>query len=97
MYGSLNSGSSRYIKHDIEELGDVGDVVDGLTPVSFRYNNDKHNEKRFGLIYEDTVDVLPEICHQVKDGRAIEYVGLIPVLLKEIKNLRSRVAALEEG
>ena len=50
-----------------------------------------------GLIYEDTIEIMPEICIQDEANKAISYVELIPALLKEIQDLRKRVAELERG
>ena len=95
--GSVTQGSSKERKHDIEPLADVSDKVDRLEPVSFIYNHDETNHKRFGLIYEDTVDILPEICFEDDNHeKGIDYTALVPVLLKEIKSLRKRVASLEQ-
>ena len=38
---------------------------------------------------------MPEICVESGDSKAINYVDLIPMLLKEIQNLRKRVSELE--
>lgn len=97
-YGSIVAVSSRSRKHDIKRLDDAGDIIDKLKPVSFAYNNDPKNRKRLGLIYEDTIDVLPEICDpgDEKTEKSINYVELVPVLLKEIQSLRKRVKELEE-
>ena len=42
---------------------------------------------------------MPEICHEIKEGdgvsRGISYEDLIAVLVKEVQELRTRVAALE--
>jgi hypothetical protein len=38
---------------------------------------------------------MPEICVDSKDGGAINYQELIPMLLKEVQSLRKRVAELE--
>lgn len=88
--------SSRAIKQHIEELPDMGDVIDKLVPVSFEYKSDP-NQPRYGLIYEDTKEVMPVICFD--DGKGdpgIIYTDLIAPLLKEIQTLRARVKALEE-
>ena len=93
------SWSSRTVKQDITELGDVGDVIDRLTPVSFAYKAIP-DKTRFGLIYEDTIDVLPEICLPARseaDVPSIDYTDLIPILLKEVQSLRNRVSELEAG
>lgn len=95
-YVTLVGPSSREVKHDIRPLEDQGEIIDQLEPVSFTYNDDPKERKRFGLIYEDTVQVLPEICTGNEKNKGINYVDLVPVLLKEIQDLRKRVKALEE-
>ena len=88
--------SSREVKHDIKELPDVGDVIDSLEPVSFKYNDDKKDKTHYGLIYEDTIKKIPDICNETENGtKGINYTEIIPLLLKEIQDLRKRVAELE--
>lgn len=87
--------SSRELKHDIRDLDDCGAIIDALTPVSFSYDSDPER-KRLGLIYEDTVGILPEICMPETEGKGIIYSELVPVLLKEIQSLRQRVQQLED-
>lgn len=88
--------SSRAIKKDIEELPEMGDILDRLVPVSFAYKSEP-DKPRYGLIYEDTKKVMPVICFD--DGKGdpgIVYTDLIAPMLKEIQSLRARVKALEE-
>lgn len=94
-YDSLVASSSRTIKHDIERLGDFGDAIDALVPVTFVYDSDDTETQRIGLIYEDTLQVMPEICTPEGENKAISYIELVPILLKEIQNLRNRLAAVE--
>ena len=98
-YNSRASDSSREIKHDIHPLTAMGEKLDRLVPVSFVYNDDRRNWKRYGLIYEDTLPVMPEICHEIREGegvsKGISYEDLIAVLVKEVQDLRARVTALE--
>ena len=102
---SESTFSSRYVKHDVEELPEMGDLLDRLVPVSFKYNF-KHvkDQVRYGLILEDAVKVLPVICNvpDYEEGSAeytseatIMYSDLIAPMLREIQSLRRRVAALE--
>lgn len=93
---SYNNYSSRKVKHDIKALPSVGEKLDKLEPVTFVYNNDKEEKTRHGLIYEDTVDILPDICNNNGKAKTIDYVALVPILLKEIQDLRKRVADLEQ-
>lgn len=90
--------SSRLVKHNIKPLPDMGGIIDALSPVSFVYNWDTDDKVSYGLIVEDTVDILPNIClYDVEnpEDRAIDYAKLVPVLLKEIQSLRTRVASIE--
>lgn len=96
-YDSLIQNSSRDVKHNIKEMHSLGEKLDKLTPVTFVYNYDSDEKERTGLIYEDTIEIMPEICTQDESNKAISYVELIPALLKEIQDLRKRVAELERG
>lgn len=95
-YWHIVNLSSRKLKHDINDMPEVGEKLDKLNPVTFRYNNDP-SLVRHGLIYEDTLPVMPEICREGKEYGSIEYVELIPMLLKEIQSLRKRISLLENN
>ena len=95
-YKHITQTSSRDIKHDILPMPSMGDKLDKLQPVTFVYDDDPEEQKRYGLIYEDTIDVMPDICTCDETQKGINYVELIPMLLKEIQELRARVKALEE-
>lgn len=99
--------SSKHVKHDIAELPEMGELLDALIPVSFKYNY-KHaqDQLRYGLILEDTAKVLPAICTvpDYEEGSAeylseaaISYSDLIAPMLKEIQSLRKRVKTLEDS
>lgn len=92
---TVYQASSRLLKHDIKPIAPVGEKLDKLWPVSFVYNKDKTETVHQGLIYEDTVGILPEICQEENGGKSINYLELVPILLKEIQDLRKRVAMLE--
>ena len=96
IYGTIRGTSSRAIKHNITEIKSNGEVLDKLAPITFIYNDDKENVQHSGLIYEDTVGVMPEICHDDGVTKSICYVELVPYLLKEIQDLRRRVKQLEK-
>ena len=95
-YNSLVQDSSKDVKHDIQRMQPVGNKLDGLIPVTYVYDDDEEEKTRMGLIYEDTIEVMPEICTGDESEKAISYVELIPALLKEIQDLRARVKTLEE-
>jgi len=98
--GSTASYSSREKKKNIIPLNSFGEAIDKLKPVSFNYKNDSKAEINYGLIYEDTINVLPYICETNENDildKTISYEKLIPILLKEIQDLRARVKALEQN
>lgn len=92
----LHQGSSRDVKHNIRPMEDMGSVLDRLAPVRYAYNSDESERDRFGLIYEDTIQVLPEICYETETGKALCYTDLISVLINEVKSLRHRMSKLEK-
>lgn len=94
-YKHLVQQSSRDIKHDILPIESYGEKLDRLMPVTFVYNNDEQNKRHSGLIYEDTVEVMPEICQSENGIKSIAYIELIPYLLKEVQELRNRIKQLE--
>lgn len=99
-YTNFNQNSSREVKHDILPMLSMGERLDSLEPVTYVYNKDETGKKRFGLIYEDTIKVMPEICigdeNSKADEKGINYMELVPMLLKEVQELRKRVSILED-
>lgn len=98
-YGTYVSSSSVEIKHDIHDITDVGERIDSLHPVSFIYDGDQSEQTHFGLIYEEMESIIPEICVERQDensyNKSINYVEIVPLLIKEIQSLRHRVSELE--
>ena len=95
-YNLLVQNSSRDKKKEIEPIPDPGGRLDQLEPVSFIYKDDEKEKRHQGLIYEDTVAIMPEICSGQGEPKTISYIELVPILLKEIQSLRRRIKALEE-
>ena len=92
---SFNPSSDYRIKENVETL-DENYIVDELIPVT--YKNIKTNKQDIGLIAHELQEVFPELVNGVKDGeelQTVNYMGLIPVLIKEIKELKQRVSILE--
>ena len=86
---SWSRTSSRKFKENIQDMPDVGNVIDRLAPVSFDYKGNKRHA--LGFILEDTVDLVPEACHP----GGIDYTTFVPLIVRELQSLRQRVRALE--
>jgi hypothetical protein len=69
--------------------------VDYLRPVT--YTNRQTQKQDIGLIAHELQEYYPELVSGVKDGpetQTVNYIGLIPILIKEIKELKKAVKAL---
>jgi hypothetical protein len=88
------SGSDYRIKEEIQELDDTF-TVDNLRPVI--YKNTKTGNQDIGLIAHELQEIFPFLVTGDKDGeklQTINYIGLIPLLIKEIKELKSTLSTL---
>ena len=76
---------------------EVTNKLDNLHPVE--YIRTTTNQKELGFIAHELQEVYPELVSGEKDGekmQAVNYQGLISVLVKEVQELRKRVSLLEE-
>jgi hypothetical protein len=92
---SFNATSDYRIKTNIEKL-EKEIIVDNLKPV--QYTNILSGKKDMGFIAHELQDILPFLVTGEKDGpnnQSINYLGLIPLLVKEIQELKERVKILE--
>jgi hypothetical protein len=85
------------IKDNITQLDNTF-TVDKLNPV--KYKNLKTDKQDIGLIAHELQEQYPYLVNGEKDGeemQSVNYLGLIGILIKEIKELKERVNILEEN
>jgi cytoskeletal protein CcmA (bactofilin family)/prefoldin subunit 5 len=78
------------IKENIIPLNETH-IIDNLNPVT--YMNLKSGKQDIGLIAHELQEVYPELVTGTKDGedmQSVNYMGLIPILIKEIQELKRR-------
>lgn len=102
--GFNQSLSDSNFKSNIQPYHDWSNVILGLEPVSFIWNEDtplpnKVGTEDVGLLAQDVAQVYP-LAHSVKqingkDVELVKYEKLIPVLLAAIKSHEQRIAELE--
>lgn len=64
--------------------------------MSLNKTNSTVYKKEFGFIAQEVKEVFPELVEESADGiYAVNYTGLIPVLLEAIKELQTKVESLE--
>lgn len=94
--------SSRRFKDDIHDLGGVGQRLQQLRPVRFRYTKpfaDGSTPVQYGLIAEEVADVLPELVAYDADGQpaTVMYHVLPSLLVEEVQRLERERRALADG
>ena len=98
--GTITTTSDYRIKENITPLDETY-TTDYLNPVA--YLNTKMNKNDIGLIAHEVQKLYPSLVTGEKDGlnlQTLNYSGLIPILINEIKllktNFSSKIQMLEE-
>ena len=92
---SFSATSDYRIKQNVHNL--ESQTIDNLRPVSY-YNTVLESDS-IGLIAHEVQAEFPQLVTGDKDGeehQRVDYIGLIAVLIHEIKALKTQVAALSE-
>jgi hypothetical protein len=92
---SFTASSDYRIKENVTNLDDSFSV-DNLRPVTYFNKNAKKQD--IGFIAHEIQEIFPYLVAGEKDGeqmQSLNYLGLIGVLTKEIKELKKRVSFLE--
>lgn len=93
---AFNVTSDHRIKSNVKPLTPAEYSVDGLNPVS--YFNDRLGVDSIGLIAHEVSDQFPDLVSGSKDGdnmQSVDYIGLIGVLISEVKQLKKHVRELQ--
>lgn len=87
--------SSRTIKHDIAAFdGDATSIVDGLEPVTFRYNNEP-DVQHLGFIAEDVATVFPIAVDDTGETPTLNIAHLLALTVAGLQEANARIAVLE--
>jgi hypothetical protein len=92
-----NTSSDERLKENITDSADAGSKVDAIQIRQFDWKADGTHQD-YGVIAQELVEVAPEAVHQPvdeEDMMGVDYSKLVPMLIKEVQSLRSRVAELE--
>ena len=94
---SFNASSDYRLKENIEKLNIADCSVDNLNPVSYILKTNK--EPHLGFLAHELQEYFPTAVTGVKDGetmQTVNYLELIPVLVKEIQQLKKEVTLLKK-
>ena len=93
---SFNENSDYRLKTSINPMAPDASV-NGLNPVTYRLKTT--DSQQIGLIAHEVQEHFPELVTGDKDGddmQAINYSGLIPVLINDIQRLIARIDAQDK-
>ena len=96
---STSLGSDLRLKKNIEKI-DESEIedMDKLEPVTYNWNTDNDNKKHYGFIAQDVEKIYPHLTEGRIMGEylTINYNELIPVMVKQIQNLKKEVNTLKK-
>ena len=93
----FNVTSDQRLKENIQDAAPASALIDSLQVREYDWKSDGSHQ-RYGFVAQELVTVAPEAVHQPVNSEemmAVDYSKLVPMLVKEIQDLRKRLAALE--
>ena len=94
-----NTTSDQRLKENIQDATDAGSKIDAIQIRQFDWiGSDVHQD--YGVVAQELIDVAPEAVStsdNEEDMMGVDYSKLVPMLIKEVQSLRSRVAELENN
>lgn len=91
--------SDRRQKENIEDISYGLETLSRLRPVSHTWIGSTNTKKSLGFIAQEVEEVIDEVVNTSMDGdreiKALDYNGLVPVLIKAVQELSEKVKQLE--
>ena len=93
---ALITPSDSRLKKKIQPLGFSLNKILNFKAYSYVYKDDQDQQTHFGFLAEDVQKEYPELVQQNQDGYlSVNYVEMIPVLIKALQESEARVKILE--
>lgn len=95
--GSLFQNSDMNLKKNITPLSNSLSLIQQLHGYTYSWKDEKRdNAQQIGLLAQELQKVYPELVKENADGNlSVNYIGLIPVLLESIKELKKEIEELK--
>jgi hypothetical protein len=96
---AYNTSSDQRLKENIADAPSASDDIDAIQVRSFDWKADGSHQK-YGMVAQELQSVAPEAVSGDADSEemmGVDYSKLVPMLVKEIQSLRTRVAQLENN
>jgi hypothetical protein len=108
--GTVTQGSDLALKKNVKPMGETLGKVMGLKPKSYEMNQTDYRAMnlptgtKFGLIAQDVQAIFPELVSDVAHPnddksepvklKGVDYLGMVPVLLKAIQEQQTEIEGL---
>ncbi len=96
---AYNTSSDERLKENITDSADAGSKIDAIQIRQFDWIADGSHQD-YGVIAQELINVAPEAVSEgdtEEEMMGVDYSKLVPMLIKEVQSLRSRVAELENN
>ena len=94
--GAYNTSSDARLKENIIDADAAGQLLDQIKVRQFDWRENGEHQ-RYGMIAQELAEVIPEVVSVPSDPddmQGIDYSKLMPLVIKEIQDLRARVEQL---
>ena len=92
----FNVWSDTKLKSNIKPTSHGLKTISKLKSVEFNFNTDTEEDKTIGFLADDVEKIVPElVTFEPKHGKALNYIGLIPILVNAIKELKAEIDILK--
>ena len=95
---SYTTSSDEKLKNVIGPISNVLDTIANINGYKYTMKSDETKTVRFGVIAQEVQKTYPELVRDMDlDGYLnVDYMGLVPVLLEAIKELKSQINTLRD-
>ena len=93
----FNTSSDARLKTNVSDAAPASALIDAIQVRQFDWKVD-NSHQRYGMVAQELLEVAPEAVSVPTDPEqmmGVDYSKLVPMLIKEVQSLRTRLAALE--
>jgi len=94
---AYNTSSDARLKTNVSDAAPASALIDAIQVRQFDWKVD-NSHQRYGMVAQELLEVAPEAVSVPTDPEqmiGVDYSKLVPMLIKEVQSLRTRLAALE--
>ena len=94
---AYNTSSDARLKTNVSDAAPASALIDAIQVRQFDWKVD-NSHQRYGMVAQELFEVAPEAVSVPADPEqmmGVDYSKLVPMLIKEVQSLRTRLAALE--